>query len=140
MTDHFDIGSRYLAAVEQKLTTEGYRSDAEMRTDTLFGLAHIMADIAQSLRAVAGQTSAPTAPPEAAPEPKPEPAAAEPAEVPTKPKRKPPAEGDERTCILCGRTGTRRYVETDGGWKCAPSSADKCRRKVDPWRRAPTAS
>lgn len=30
-------------------------------------------------------------------------------------------------CEVCGREGTRRYVQTDTGWRCAPS-ATKCRR------------
>lgn len=33
----------------------------------------------------------------------------------------------KHTCELCGRQGTRRYVQTATGWRCAPS-ATKCRR------------
>ncbi len=29
------------------------------------------------------------------------------------------------TCEICGREGTRRFVETETGWRCAPS-ATKC--------------
>nr|WP_292990541.1 DNA methyltransferase [Mycobacterium sp.] len=29
------------------------------------------------------------------------------------------------TCEVCGRTGSRRFVETETGWRCAPS-ATKC--------------
>lgn len=36
----------------------------------------------------------------------------------------------QRTCIMCGRTGTRRYIETRAGWCCAPSSAEACARKT----------
>lgn len=34
----------------------------------------------------------------------------------------------EYTCELCGREGTRRFVQTATGWRCAPSSAERCRR------------
>jgi hypothetical protein len=36
----------------------------------------------------------------------------------------------EHTCEVCGRTGTRRYVSTPTGWRCAPSSAEACARKA----------
>lgn len=36
----------------------------------------------------------------------------------------------QRMCVLCGRTGTRRFIETHAGWCCAPSSADACARKT----------
>ncbi len=31
----------------------------------------------------------------------------------------------QRTCELCGRTGSRRYIASTTGWRCAPS-ATKC--------------
>ncbi len=31
----------------------------------------------------------------------------------------------QRTCELCGRAGSRRFVESDTGWRCAPT-ATKC--------------
>ena len=36
----------------------------------------------------------------------------------------------EYTCELCGRVGTRRYVQTATGWRCSPASAEKCARKA----------
>ncbi|MCV7137855.1 hypothetical protein [Mycolicibacterium fortuitum] len=35
------------------------------------------------------------------------------------------ADGVQRTCELCGRVGSRRFVQSDTGWRCAPS-ATKC--------------
>lgn len=32
-------------------------------------------------------------------------------------------------CEVCGRDGTRRYTRTSTGWRCAPSSADRCARR-----------
>ncbi len=32
-------------------------------------------------------------------------------------------------CEVCGRDGTRRYTRTPTGWRCAPSSADRCARR-----------
>ncbi len=31
----------------------------------------------------------------------------------------------QHTCEICGRTGTRRYIETTTGWRCSPT-ATKC--------------
>lgn len=31
----------------------------------------------------------------------------------------------QRVCEVCGRKGTRRYIQTETGWRCAPS-ATKC--------------
>lgn len=58
---------------------------------------------------------------EAEPEPELEPApvVAEPAAAPERKKR---AEGEQRTCEICGRKGTRRYVQTPTGWKCSPTA------------------
>ncbi|MBX9918845.1 MAG: hypothetical protein K2Y33_03270 [Mycolicibacterium frederiksbergense] len=36
----------------------------------------------------------------------------------------------EHTCEQCGRTGTRRFVQTATGYRCAPSSAAACARKA----------
>ncbi len=35
-----------------------------------------------------------------------------------------PQDAVKRTCRLCGRVGTRRYVQTAQGWQCAPTA--KC--------------
>lgn len=34
------------------------------------------------------------------------------------------------TCEVCGREGTRRYVQTATGWRCSPSSAERCERRA----------
>lgn len=34
-------------------------------------------------------------------------------------------EDQDRTCELCGRAGTRRFIPTETGWRCSPS-ATKC--------------
>lgn len=34
-------------------------------------------------------------------------------------------DGVQRTCELCGRVGSRRFLQSDTGWRCAPS-ATKC--------------
>lgn len=31
-------------------------------------------------------------------------------------------DAEQRTCDLCGRVGTRRYVQTGSGWRCAPTA------------------
>lgn len=48
--------------------------------------------------------------------------------VTAKPQPKAPArtqDATEHTCEICGRTGSRRYMQTETGWRCAPS-ATKC--------------
>lgn len=49
--------------------------------------------------------------------------------APTAPKakrqRSPAQDAVTHTCEICGRTGTRRYVETATGWRCSPT-ATKC--------------
>lgn len=35
------------------------------------------------------------------------------------------AAAEQRTCEICGRVGTRRYLQTGTGWRCSPS-ATKC--------------
>ena len=35
-----------------------------------------------------------------------------------------------RTCELCGRVGTRRYVQTPAGWRCSPTA--KCVGRPEP--------
>lgn len=36
----------------------------------------------------------------------------------------------ERVCEVCGREGTRRYVQTASGWRCSRSSAAQCARRA----------
>lgn len=47
----------------------------------------------------------------------------------------------KRTCELCGRIGSRRFVSTPTGWRCAPS-ATKCigHRRPAPARRHPATA
>jgi hypothetical protein len=48
------------------------------------------------------------------------PAAPEPVPRPTRKQR---AESEQRTCEICGRVGTRRYVQTATGWRCSPTAS-----------------
>ena len=43
----------------------------------------------------------------------------------------------ERTCEICGRVGTRRYVRTDTGWRCSPSATACIGNKPEPVRKVP---
>lgn len=42
-----------------------------------------------------------------------------------------PLDRVKHTCEVCGRDGTRRYVQTPTGWRCGPSSADRCQRRAE---------
>lgn len=42
-----------------------------------------------------------------------------------------PLDRVKHTCEVCGRDGTRRYVQTATGWRCGPSSADRCNRRAE---------
>lgn len=42
-----------------------------------------------------------------------------------------PRDRVKHTCEICGRDGTRRYVQTPTGWRCSPSSADRCKRRAE---------
>lgn len=44
---------------------------------------------------------------------------------PETPKMPRPQDSTQRTCEVCGREGTRRYVQTATGWRCSPS-ATRC--------------
>lgn len=123
MTDHLAIASRYLAAVEEKLTSTGYDTDAEMRTDALFGLSHAMVDIAHSLRALASPTPAPEPAKKLGEHITRTAAAPVAAEAPARGNR--PQLPEKRTCEICSRVGTRRFVRTTTGWKCSPTAACK---------------
>jgi hypothetical protein len=66
--------------------------------------------------------------PEPTPDPEPavvalEPVALEPDQPPARKKR---TEGEQHTCEICGRKGTRRFVPVgdikDGRWKCSPTA------------------
>lgn len=59
-----------------------------------------------------------TSTPKSEPEPSAEPEPDEP--KPTKMPR--PQDSVKRTCEVCGREGTRRFVETATGWRCAPTA------------------
>lgn len=48
-----------------------------------------------------------------------------PAAPKAKRQRSPAQDAVTHTCEICGRTGTRRYVETATGWRCSPT-ATKC--------------
>lgn len=43
--------------------------------------------------------------------------------VPKVPRRR--QDGEQRTCEVCGRTGTRRFDRTETGWRCS-ATATKC--------------
>ncbi len=41
----------------------------------------------------------------------------------------------ERTCEICGRVGTRRYVKTDTGWRCSPTATACVGNQPEPVRK-----